>query len=164
MKSHRILSVLLLIPVFPLTATGAPTFSNASIQGQYKCTLTAYSLPPKANQPFAAAAMGDLTFAADGNGKFTAGTWDHTIDAPGVHAGCKLTLSTGTYSINADGSGSETTKWQLMKGGSSPECDTYFPGSGAALGADVIITDPAAKIFYASNINPFAILAVACQK
>jgi len=164
MKSHRILSVLLLIPVFPLTATGAPTFSNANIQGQYKCTLTAYSLPPKANQPFAAAAIGDLTIAADGNGRFTAGTWDHTIDAPGAHAGCKLTMTAGSYSINADGSGLENTTWQLSKGDSSPDCLTYFSEGTATGSADVMMTDPSGKIFYSSSISRFAILAVACQK
>jgi len=162
MISGRILTALLLIAVFPLAASGA-TFNNSTIQGQYKCTLTAYALPPKANQPFAASAIGDLTLAADGNGKFTAGSWDHTVDAPGAHASCKLALSTGTYSINADGSGSETTKWQLLKSDSSPDCSTWFPDNPAG-NADLMITDPSGKMFYSSSISSFAILAVACQK
>ena len=164
MNNTAIPTVLLLMLTFPQIAIGDPTFSNATIQGQYKCFLTAYSLPAKANQPFAAAAIGDLTFAADGNGKFTAGTWDHTIDAPGVHAGCKLTMTAGTYSINADGSGSQNTRWQLIKGDSSPDCLTYFPDATAAGSADVMITDPSGNIFYSSSISRFAILAVACQK
>jgi hypothetical protein len=158
-----ILAVLLLMLTFPLPVSGDPAFGNAVIQGQYKCVLTAYGLPQKANQPFAVTAFGDITVAADGNGKLTAGTWNHTIDAPGSHMGCKLRMSAGTYSINSDGTGSENTKWQLIKSASSPECSTYFTDTIAG-SAEMVVTDPAGKMFYTSSLNPFAILAVACQK
>jgi hypothetical protein len=158
---------MVVLPVLLLAFTAkadSPRFSNASIQGQYKCTLTSYSLPAKANQPFAATAISDATLAADGYGKFTSGAIDHTIDAPGVHMGCKLTMSTGTYSINPDGTGSETTRWQLIKNDSHPGCVTYFPDSAPASSSEVMITDPTGKMFYTSSINRFAIVATACQK
>jgi hypothetical protein len=158
-----ILTLLLLMLTFPPIAMGDPTFSNAVIQGQYKCVLTAYGLPAKANEPFAVTATGDITVAADGNGKLTGGTWDHTIDAPGAHMGCKLTMSDGTYSINSDGSGAENTKWQLLKNDSSPDCSTYFPDAPAGT-AQLVVTNPEGKTFYTSSLSPFAILAVACQK
>ena len=148
---------------FPRIAIGEPTYSNEVLQGQYKCVLTAYGLPAKANQPFAVTATADLTMAADGNGKPTAGTWDHTIDAPGAHMGCKFTMSEGTYSINSDGTGSETTKWQLLKNDSSPDCSTYFSDTPTGT-AQLVVTNPEGKIFYTSSLSPFAILAVACQK
>lgn len=165
MKLKTILLVVLSILTLTLTAMGDPTaYSNAAIQGQYKCFLTAYSLPPKANQPFAATATGDMTVVADGNGKLTSGTWDHTIDTPGAHMECKLTMSAGSYSINSDGTGSDNTRWQLMKNDSSPDCATYFPDTAPAGNAEVVVTDPSGKIFYSSSLTPFAILAVACQK
>ena len=151
------------MPGIPLAAAAA-SFNNATIQGQYKCTVTSYSLPAKANQPFAASAISDVTIAADGNGKFTGGTLDHTIDAPGVHLSCKLVLSAGSYSINPEGTGSETTRWQLIKSDSHPDCVTYFPDSAPASDSQVVITDPTGKIFYSSSINRFAVVATACQK
>jgi hypothetical protein len=160
---YPILIVLSLTLTVPLNASGDPTFSNAVIQGNYKCVLTAYGLPAKANQQFAVTATADITVTADGNGKLTGGTWDHTIDAPGAHMGCKLTMSEGTYSINSDGTGSENTKWQLLKNDSSPDCSTYFSDNPAGT-AQLVVTDPAGKIFYTSSISPFGILAVACQK
>jgi len=164
MRSKAILIAFLSILTLPLTAIGdPPAYTNAAIQGQYKCFLTAYSLPAKANQPFAATATGDITTVADGNGKLSSGTWDHTIDAPGLHIGCKLALSSGTYSINSDGSGSESLSWRLVKSDSSPECATYFPDTAPAGNAEIVVTDPSGKIFYTSSLNPVAILAVACR-
>jgi hypothetical protein len=162
-NNTAILAVLLATLTFSPIAMGDPAFSNAVIQGQYKCALTGYGLPAKANQPFAVTATADLTVTADGNGKFTAGTWDHTIDAPGAHMGCKLTMSEGTYSINSDGTGAENTKWQLLKNESSPDCSTYFSDNPAGT-AQLVVTDPAGKIFYTSSLSPLAILAVACQR
>ncbi len=165
MRPKAILIAFLSTLTLPLTAiSDPPAYTNANIQGQYKCFLTAYSLPAKANQPFAATATGDITAVADGNGKLSSGTWDHTIDAPGLHVECKLALSAGTYSINSDGSGSENTKWQLTKSDSSPQCTTYFPDSAPAGNAEIVVTDPSGKIFYTSSLSPYAILAVACQK
>jgi hypothetical protein len=162
-KKAAILTAILLMPTFPPIAMGDFTFSNSVIQGQYKCVLTAYALPAKANQPFAVTATGEITVTADGNGKLTGGTWDHTIDAPGAHMGCKLTMSEGTYSINSDGTGAENTKWQLLKNDSSRDCSTYFSDNPAGT-AQLVVADPAGKIFYTSSLSPLAILAVACQK
>ena len=165
MRSKTIFLVLLSILTSPPpVAADPPTYNNAVIQGQYKCMLTAYSLPPKANQRFAVTATGDITITADGNGKLTTGSWDHTIEAPGVHTGCRLTLTAGTYTINSDGSGSESVKWQLVKSDSSPDCQTYFPDNAPPGNAEIVVTDPSGKIFYTSSLNPFAILVVACQK
>jgi hypothetical protein len=164
MKAMTIPVVTLFVLVLPAVGIGdPPAYSNSIIQGQYKCFLTAYSLPAKANQPFAGTATGDLTLAADGNGKLTSGTWDHTIDTSGAHVGCKLTLTEGTYSLNSDGSGSESTKWQLMESDSSPDCSTYFPDAPTGT-AQLVVTNPEGKTFYTSSISPYAILAVACQK
>jgi serine-type D-Ala-D-Ala carboxypeptidase/endopeptidase len=154
--------VLLMLTTAPPVAMGDSRFTNAIVHGEYKCALTAYTLPPNANQPFAAASTADITVAADGKGTFTAGTWDHTIDAPGAHMECKLIMSKGTYSINSDGTGAENTKWQLLND-SSPGCSTYFPDTPAGT-AQLIVTNPEGRTFYTSSLSRFAILAVACQK
>ena len=53
MKARTILMFRLPMLVLAFSAKAdPPTFSNASVQGQYKYTLTSYSLPAKANQPF----------------------------------------------------------------------------------------------------------------
>ena len=52
MRTKAILIAILSTLTLPLTAMGdPPAYTNAAIQGQYKCFLTAYSLPAKANQP-----------------------------------------------------------------------------------------------------------------
>lgn len=163
MKCWTTPAILLALLTLSPIALCDPAFSNAIIQGQYKCWLTAYAVPPKASQQFAVTATGDLTLAADGNGNFTAGTWDHAIDAPGAHVGCKLRLTEGTYSINSDGSGWQTTKWQLMNNDSSPECSSYFSDAPSGT-AQLVVTDREGKIFYTSSLSSLAILAVACQR
>ena len=149
------------------SASGDPiTFTNAVIQGGYKCTLTAYTLPSKAGDPFPAAAFGDMTGVSDGHGRWTSGTWDHTIDAPGLHAKCKLSLESGTYSINPDGTGVETVRWKLVKSDSAPDCLMSFPDTGDVPSTKValVVRDPTGRMFYGTSINSFAILATACEK
>ena len=103
---------------------------------------------------------------ADGKGKFTEGTWSLTIDAPGTHVGCKLTMTSGTYSVNSNGTGSENTKWQLVKSDSSPDCLTFFPDTGEVPTSEtqLIVKDPTGAVFYSTNISFFAVAAIAYQK
>ena len=139
------------------------SFSDNTLRGTYKCNLTAYALPAKAPDPFAVTGIGEISAVADGNGKWTEGSWSHTIDAPTVHGICKLTLTSGTYSVNADGTGSENTSWQLVKSDSSPDCLTFFPDTSSGE-SQLVVSNSSGQIFYATSISRFAILASACQK
>lgn len=142
------------------------SFDDALIQGTYKCTLTAYDLPSKASDPFPVTALGEMTGVADGHGKWVSGEWHHSVDAPGMHANCHLTMISGAYSVRPNGTGTDTTKWRLVKSDSAPNCLMYFPDDAKIPSTDseLIIRDPSGKMFYSTSINPFAVLVTACQK
>jgi hypothetical protein len=90
--------------IFSGTATAQQfSFNDAVIQGAYKCTVTTYSLPSKASDPFPVTALGEATGVADGRGKWTSGEWRQSVDAPAFHANCHLTMITGTYSVRPNG-------------------------------------------------------------
>jgi hypothetical protein len=142
------------------------SFNDAVIQGAYKCNLTAYGLPSKDSDPFPVTALGDITGVADGRGKWTSGEWHHSIDAPGIHANCHLTMISGTYSVRPNGTGTDITKWRLVKGDSAPNCLLYFPDAAETptTESELIVRDPSGKMFYSTSINPYAVLVTACQK
>jgi hypothetical protein len=142
------------------------SFNDAVIQGAYKCTLTAYSLPSKASNPFSVTAIGDVTGVADGHGRWISGEWHYSIDAPGIHANRHLTMTSGTYSVHPNGTGTENTRWLVVKADSAPNCIMYFPDDAEtpSTQSELIVRDPSGKMFYLTSIDPFAVLVTACQK
>src|SRR5882672_8223439 len=97
----------------------------AAIKGTYKCKLTAYGLPTTAKDPFTQTASGDVEIVADGAGNWSSGSFDEQIESQDLHANCKLQLTSGTYSVNGDGRGTSTVKWQLNKSASTSSCQQF---------------------------------------
>ncbi len=140
-------------------------FSDASLQGSYNCAMTAFSLPARPRYPFLITAKGVIKATADGSGKWTAGSFDENIDVPHFHAVCKLTIASGTYSVNADGTGTENIKWQLLKDDSSSACQMFFPDNAEVPTAtQLIVLDKSGETFYMTSMNQWAILATVCEK
>lgn len=166
----RVASVVLLLMGGLFLAAGAFaqqfSFNDALIQGAYKCTVTSYSLPSKASDPFPVTALGEVTAVADGRGTWVNGDWHQSIDAPAIHARCHLTMVSGTYSVRPNGTGTETSKWRTVKDDSAPNCLMYFPDDAEtpSTESEIIVRDPSGKMFYSTSINPFAVLVTACQK
>ncbi len=158
----------------PITAAGLmlcsgvgaePAFSNAVIQGAYTCAMTAFSLPARTRYPFLITAKGKIHAVADGNGKWTSGTFDEKIDVPSFHAVCKLTLASGTYAVNANGTGTENIKWQLLKDDSSSACRMFFPDNDdVPTTTQLIVLDTSGDTFYMTSLNEWAMLATVCEK
>ncbi len=147
------------------SARAEPAFSNAVIQGAYTCAMTAFSLPARTRYPFLITAKGVINAVADGNGKWTSGTFDEKIDVPSFHAVCKLTLASGAYAVNANGTGTENIKWQLLKDDSSSACRMFFPDSGdVPTATQLIVLDTSGETFYMTSLNKWAMLATVCEK
>ncbi len=147
------------------SVSAEPTFSNAAIQGAYTCAMTAFSLPARTRYPFLITAKGVINAVADGNGKWTSGTFDEKIDVPRFHAMCKLALASGTYAVNANGTGTENIKWQLLKDESSSACRMFFPDEGdVPTTTQLIVLDTSGETFYMTSLNQWAMLAMVCEK
>jgi len=141
------------------------SMTNASIQGTYKCKFTAYGLPATAKDPFTQTASGDIELAGDGAGHWSSGTFEERIESPDVHANCKLQLASGTYSINGDGTGMSTVKWQLNKSASAPACQQFSGDPRQEPSSDRLIsTDGAGARFYTAALNQFAVMASVCER
>jgi hypothetical protein len=148
-----------LIPVAclrPAYASGDPTLlSNAAIQGTYKCTLTGYTLPASAKDPFIQTSSGDFQISAHGAGHWSDATWNDRIDSSEVHANCKFKLGSGTYAVNPNGTGTIAMKWKLVTDGSSDNCAQFSAGPRDLPGSDqLIITDGTGARFYSAALNP----------
>src|SRR5882672_6216012 len=141
------------------------SMTAAAIKGTYKCKLTAYGLPATAKDPFTQTASGDIEIVADGAGNWSSGTFDEQIEAPDVHANCKSQLSSGTYTVNPDGSGTTPAKWQLNKSASAPACQQFSGDPRQDPSADrLIITDGSGAKFYTVTLNQFSVLATICER
>jgi len=141
------------------------SMTNASIQGTYKCKFTAFGLPATAKDPFAQTASGDIELVADGAGHWSSGTFEEQIEAPDVHANCKLQLASATYTVIGDGSGTSTTKWQLNRGTSAPACQQFSGDPRQEPSSDrLIITDGSGAKFYTASLNQFAVMATVCER
>jgi len=141
------------------------SLTNAALQGTYKCKLTGYTLPATAKDPFTQTSSGDIEIVADGAGHWSSGAFDQRIQAPDVQATCKLQLSSGTYSVNADGTGTSTAKWQLNKAASAPACQQFSGDPRQEPSSDrLIINDGASARFYTVTLNQFAVLADICER
>jgi hypothetical protein len=167
MKTALIATSIVIAQLIACAAAGAESavFSNAVLRGSYTCVMTAFSLPAKTRYPFLITAKGEINAVADGNGKWTSGTFDEKIDVPHFHAVCKLSIASGTYSVKANGTGSEDIKWQLLKDDSSSACQMFFPDKGEVpTTTQLIVLDTSGETFYMTSMNQWAILATVCEK
>ncbi|HUY28772.1 MAG TPA: hypothetical protein VMV27_15280 [Candidatus Binataceae bacterium] len=167
MRSFVIFNMsVLTVLLFGLNANSqSPSLSDAALKGSYNCKLTGYTLPATSTDPFTQTSSGDITLVADGAGHWTSGSWDDRIDSSDIHASCKFQLSSGTYSIGADGTGAIAEKWQLNVGASTPNCAQFSLGARDAPNVgQVIITDGTGATFYTASLNQFAVLAAICTR
>jgi Beta-lactamase len=140
-------------------------FSDGSIQGSYHCHLTVFPLAAKIEDASKAAAVGDIHITADGNGAFTEGSLLYRLVPPGDLT-CRLTLVSGRYSVNSDGTGSETSAWKLMTAVSPRRCFQFFSPARPPLASNglVAMTVPPGKSFYTTAIASLGILNAACER
>ncbi|HXD89611.1 MAG TPA: serine hydrolase, partial [Candidatus Binataceae bacterium] len=143
-----------------------PTFADSSIQGPYHCTLTPFSLPATIKDPFKASGTGDIHIVADGEGKYSEGTWVDYIRAPGLDLTCKLKLVSGSYSVTPNGTGTEHSSWKLVTEESPRGCFQFFSPARPPVTTDseLIMMDTTGKTSYSTSINPFAVLSTVCQR
>ena len=142
-----------------------PTFADSSIQGPYHCTLTPFSLPATIKDPFKASGTGDIHIVADGEGKYSEGTWVDHIQAPGLDLTCKLKMVSGSYSVTRNGPGTERSSWKLVTEESPRGCFQFFSPASPPVAADseLFMTDTTGKTFYSTSINRLAVLSSVCQ-
>jgi hypothetical protein len=167
MKRTVIFSTAMLIGLLTTGAAHAQTGSMtiAAIKGTYKCKFTAFGLPATVKDPFTQTASGDIELVADGAGHWSSGTFEEQIEAPDVHANCKLQLASATYTVNGDGSGTSTAKWQLNKSASAPACQQFSGDPRQEPSADRLIsTDGTGAKFYIASLNQFAVMATVCER
>jgi hypothetical protein len=145
-----------------------PTFADSSIEGPYRCTLTAFALPSGNQSPFRPVATGDIHVVADGRGQLSSGTWVHHIHDAQVPLDltCKLTLVSGSYSLGTNRTGTERSSWKLAVDESPRACFQFFSPARPPVTTDseIIVTDITGKTNYGTSINPYAVLSTVCQR
>ena len=95
--------------VAPTGGTAAAEFSNASLSGSWACVGAGYASTKSNSGPGSWLPTASIMqVVSDGHGKFTAGST--TVNAVGNT--CSWTLSSGSYSIKADGTGTSTLTWK----------------------------------------------------
>ena len=147
-------------------ALAHPVFDDSSIDGSYRCTLTAFSLPAKSDDKFNAVSSGDIHAVADGKGRLTQGTWEHKIVAANQNFTCKMKLVSGKYSVTPDGTGTQDVQWQLLKQDSPRACLIYFSAAAMKVHtqSQMLTTDKGGKTFYTTTLSPTAQLSGACER
>jgi CubicO group peptidase (beta-lactamase class C family) len=141
------------------------TFSDRSIKGSYDCRLAAIPLAASARDPFNIAAIGEVHLVADGKGSLTEGAMTYRL-APPQDLACKVKLESGSYSIGADGTGTETETWKLNAEESPRACFQFFSPARPPVALDARIKTAATdgQSFYSTAIAPFAMLNKVCQR
>jgi hypothetical protein len=93
----------------------ANAYDNTSLKGQITCTSSVLAGPtPVAN--------GTINVVADGQGHLTSGSAGYQGGTGPSGTTCTYSLSSGTYTVQSNGSGQATTKWSLIAQNSSPNC------------------------------------------
>jgi hypothetical protein len=114
--------LLLVQPVY-----AAEILSNASLRGAINCSLTGTKFPASVGQPMAVIYTGTMDLVADGTGKFvsghmaTRGTGD--MQAVRGSRSCEFNLTSGTYTLDPDGTGHSVTSWAYWEGGGNTLSD-----------------------------------------
>jgi len=97
------------------------------LRGQIDCSLTGAKLPASVGEPVAVTFTGSMRLVADGRGKFTSGhmTTHGAGDLPSVRNSreCDFNLTSGTYTLGADGIGQTVTSWAYWEGGGNTLSD-----------------------------------------
>jgi len=147
-------------------ALAHPVFDDSSIDGSYRCVVSALSLPGKLDGKFNAVSSGDIHAVADGKGKLTQGTWEYKIVAPNLDITCKMKLVSGSYSVKPDGTGTQEVQWVLTKPDSPRVCLSYFSASAMKVHTQtqMITMDKAGRMFYTTTLSPAAALNGACER
>jgi hypothetical protein len=99
-------------------------FSNHSINGSYDCSFAALALADSAKDSINVVATGNVHLVAGGNGAITAGTMTYRL-APPKDLVCKFKLDCDRYSIEPDGSGTETETRRLATDVSPRRCFAF---------------------------------------
>ena len=111
--------------VQPVYAAEIP--SNASLRGAINCSLTGAKFPAAVGQPMVVTYTGSMDLVADGTGKFVSGhmTTRGTGDMQAVRSSrsCEFNLTSGTYTLDRDGTGHSVTSWAYWEGGGSTLSD-----------------------------------------
>jgi len=117
--------VIFLLAVQPVHA--AEILSNASLRGAIDCSLTGAKFPASVGQPTVVTYTGSMDLVADGTGKFVSGhmTTRGTGDMQAVRGSrsCEFNLTSGTYTLDRDGTGHSVTSWAYWEGGGSTLSD-----------------------------------------
>jgi len=99
----------------------------SGLEGAISCSLTGAKLPTDVGQPPEVTYTGSMELVADGSGKFVSG---HMItkgagDNPTVRESrpCQFNLTSGKYTLGADGTGQSVTSWAYWEGGGSTFSD-----------------------------------------
>ena len=105
----------------------AEILGNASLRGAINCSLTGTKFPASVGQPMVVIYTGSMDLVADGSGKFVSGhmTTRGTGDMPAVRGSrsCEFNLTSGTYTLDPDGTGHSVTSWAYWEGGGSTLSD-----------------------------------------
>ena len=108
-------------------ACAAEILSNASLRGTINCSLTGAKFPAAVGQPMVVTYTGSMDLVADGIGKFVSGhmTTRGTGDMQAVRGSrsCEFNLTSGTYTLDRDGTGHSVTSWAYWEGGGSTLSD-----------------------------------------
>ena len=101
--------------------------ASLALRGQIDCSLTGTKFPTAVGDPLAVTFTGSMRLIADGNGTFTSGhmTTHGAGDLPAVRNSrpCDFDLTSGTYTLAADGTGQSVTSWAYWEGGGSTMSD-----------------------------------------
>jgi len=108
-------------------APAAEILSNASLRGAIECSLTGAKFPATVGQPMVVTYTGSMELVADGTGKFVSGhmTTRGTGDTQTVRGSrsCEFNLTSGTYTLDRDGTGHSVTSWAYWEGGGNTLSD-----------------------------------------
>jgi hypothetical protein len=91
------------------------TYDNTSVNGTIMCTSSVSSSATSL-------AAGTIVVVADGKGNLTSGNASYSGGPAVSGISCNYALSSGMYSVQADGTGRAVTNWTLIAQNSSPKC------------------------------------------
>ncbi|HLM79745.1 MAG TPA: hypothetical protein VK302_03840 [Terriglobales bacterium] len=90
-------------------------YDNTSVNGRITCTSGVLAGPT-------ALATGTIKVVADGQGHLTSGNARYQGGPGASGISCTYALTSGTYTVQSDGSGQANTNWSLISQNSSPNC------------------------------------------
>jgi hypothetical protein len=117
----RVLSGLMVTLLIAWPAFANDSLDDAGLRGSIECSLTGALFPPSVGEPVMLTYTGSMELEADGNGRFVGGhmTTKGVGDMNELRGrrSCDFSLKSGTYAVNADGTGQSQTTWTVWEGG-----------------------------------------------